>query len=218
MDSKVDKLFKEKLDGDVLTPSPDAWKKVEAHLSKKNRVAAAIRIAAALALFSLITYAIIQSSRTAEGPDLADSAPPPADTQAAPVNEDHETSKAVPKQSYRTKLPAATAPQNDQRALLEESPVIEDDSVTAELNIDQETFPLTESGPEEKPIVLVYSLPPLVRKNPDKIEDERRTGIQKVIDVAIEVKNSDNALGELREAKNDLFALEFKRDKKEKKQ
>ena len=70
-----------------------------------------------------------------------------------------------------------------------------------------------------KRMVLVYSLPTVVKKTEaDAVvvaaaDEEKRTGLQKVMDAALEVKSGDNPLGELREAKDELFALEFRKDK-----
>lgn len=77
---------------------------------------------------------------------------------------------------------------------------------------------ITYSLPQkEKSITLTYSLPPIGKGEPAvaTVEEPRKTGLNRVLEIAMEVKNGD-PLGELREAKNDIFALDFRKDKSKK--
>jgi hypothetical protein len=62
----------------------------------------------------------------------------------------------------------------------------------------------------EKPLVIEYTLEP-VAEQPQEVAS--RSKLQKMVDFAIEAKHSDGALTNLRQAKDDLFAFNFKKDK-----
>ena len=86
-----------------------------------------------------------------------------------------------------------------------------------------ETLPIettAEASIKEKPIVIEYTLEsilPQKKETPIVAEiDERKNGFQKALEFAREAKNSDSPLGEIRQAKDDLFALNFKKDKQKK--
>jgi hypothetical protein len=67
MSNKVDKLFKDKLEGDSLKPSAQAWEKIEAHLGKKNKMVW-LRVAAAVALLGVLTFVAVRWSGNYEQP------------------------------------------------------------------------------------------------------------------------------------------------------
>ena len=73
---------------------------------------------------------------------------------------------------------------------------------------------------KEKPIVIEYTLESIVpqkKETPIVAEiDEKKKGLQKALDFARDAKNSDSPLGGIRQAKDDLFALNFKKDKQKK--
>ena len=70
---------------------------------------------------------------------------------------------------------------------------------------------------EEKPIVLEYRLetiePQPVVESASAREPNGKSGLLKVIDFARDAKNGDGRLGDLRQAKDELFAFNFKKDK-----
>ena len=47
------------------------------------------------------------------------------------------------------------------------------------------------------------------------VAEQKKTGFERVIEIAKEVKTGE-ALGELRQAKDDIFALDFRKDKNKK--
>jgi hypothetical protein len=72
----------------------------------------------------------------------------------------------------------------------------------------------------EKPIVLEYRLetievpgPGPVAESASVTESNEKSGLRKVIDFAWDAKNSDGPLANMRQAKDELFALNFKKDK-----
>lgn len=75
-----------------------------------------------------------------------------------------------------------------------------------------------------KSMKLTFSLPTLESKTEEpkevivaEVNEDKKSTLQKAADAARELRSSD-VLGSLREAKNDLFALEFKNDKTKKQQ
>src|SRR5215212_8552064 len=60
MNNRVDNFFKHKLKEHQLSPSANGWEKVEANLSKKNKTILWFRLAAAIALIGILTFAILQ--------------------------------------------------------------------------------------------------------------------------------------------------------------
>ncbi len=93
-----------------------------------------------------------------------------------------------------------------------------------------EPAPSTEKGitltynlpPTKKGITLTYSLPPVnkdVAAADDvavaEVAEPKKTGLERVLEIASEVKNGDY-IGDLREAKDNILALDFKKDKNKK--
>lgn len=80
----------------------------------------------------------------------------------------------------------------------------------------QPSHPATQ--PPAAGITLTYSLPPVKKEIAEPAiaqSEEKKTGFERVLAIAREVKNGD-PLGELREAKDDIFALDFRKDKNKK--
>ena len=84
------------------------------------------------------------------------------------------------------------------------------------------TEPIAASQPKVKnPIVLEFRLEevstpmPLTKLNEQEVaEVDSKNRIQKAIGFALEVKNGESPVMNLRQAKENLFALNFKKDKK----
>lgn len=221
MNNKVDKLFKEKLGDHTLSPSPQAWEKVEAQLSKKNKTVILIRVAAVLALFAMLTFVLLKERGTGSEESFTAQTAGPEKTESPAVIVEEATS--VKKE--KTDEPVKRVPQP-----IKKSPVITKSPALAETKVEDvilvaevlpETVPHME--PIEKRRVLVYSLPPVARKNKNTggdietaVREEKKSTIERVMAIAKDVKNSDNPIGDLREAKDDLFAFDFKKDKNKK--
>jgi hypothetical protein len=218
MDSKVDKLFKEKLEAHTLQPSTQAWEKVESHLSKKNKMVVWLRIAAAIALLGLLTFAALNwSVNKTPKVELVKEEIKPAPKETTPVIEDQkkkaEEDKQVAKAPVKKKANVVTAvitnetePQQETQQEKQQVAVIE---ALPPANKNETTVKA------EKTITLVYSLPAIKKQAPEApvVAEARKTGLERVLEIAKEVKNADNPLGELREAKDDILAFEFKKDR-----
>lgn len=230
MNNRVDKVFKDKLESHQLSPSPAAWDKLDQQLAKKNNAHVWLRAAAVLALVSLATVVAINwraedtQNNLASNEEVtpAQPAPTPNETPEQPVAMEPAVGEQVARKQEKKKVvvaPQKETPVVDQQPIeqQEEQPVVLDDAPA--LIVDATPVPeqipdITETIQEEKakPVVIVYTLP-AIAKNEAPQPEEKKTGFQRVLEVANNVKNADNPFGELREAKNDLFAWEFRRDK-----
>lgn len=208
MSNKVDKLFKDKLEGDSLQPSAHAWEKVEAHLGKKNKMVLWARVAAAVILLGLLTFAGINW-----------------------IDEDAKKEIVVKKESgVRSQGPVAvekpkaikkkkTQPKVVTPVVREVEEPVEQIAIVPEPEQQPDLTPRTSQPAPQKGITLTYSLPAIKKQEAAPAEplvaEQKKSGFERVMEIAKEVKNGD-ALGELRQAKDDIFALDFRKDKKNK--
>jgi hypothetical protein len=237
MNNRIDKVFKDKLESHQLSPSPAAWDKLERQLAKKNKAYVWLRAAAVLALFSMATVVAINwpSASTPENEQAKQETAEPQQNipvqdpkSDQPVTNDQATEQQPVEQPRvaETEKVAATPRRSDPAR--ENKPAAEDQYENPPVQFDDvpeliaDATPVIEQTPvapetiqsqETKPVVIVYTLPAIPRKDATQLEEEKKKGFQRVLEVANNVKNADSPFGELREAKNDLFALEFRRDK-----
>jgi hypothetical protein len=227
MNNKLDKYFRDKLHGHGVQPSGNAWEKVESRLSKKNSTAVVLRIAAAVALMGLAAVVVLYRTTTISPPDMAkeENIKQPATGTSAPAKENTspvvEPSENVAAAGTR-KAPAQRLPSRNIHAAEEKKSegqaTVDGDFLVMELpDIKQPEVKIDTPPEKAKRIVIVYTLPTINKSVPTETE-VKKTGLQKVVDVAMDMRSTEGPLGELREAKDDLFALEFRKDKKTKNQ
>lgn len=213
--NKLDKLFKEKLEDHSLQASAQAWEKVESRLSKKNKMTVWLRAAAAVALLGLVTIAALNWSRSEEAQQkfVVDEKKSIEPKQPAPAEQRQEIAKA-PEKKKTIRKPTQIEQQKAETVVEE---VMTEQQPIASIEVEPAPLPLVEK--KEKNIVLTYSLPTIKKPEPAETliaEEAKKKGLERVLQIAKEVKNSDNPMGELREAKNDILAFEFKKDKDKK--
>lgn len=233
MSNEIDKLFKGKLADHSVKPGPEAWSKIESGLSKKNKTIIWFRSAAVLAMIGLAVglWSISEKSNVKEQslatnessnavkevPDnkiaetktgnlaLNESTPSPEQTKPNLV-------KRHPKKSSATKVDKNIAVVTDSTS--QPLAISNDEPIDLLLPVES---PM-ESKMESKSIVIVYTLPEIKTKNESVREDElfkeKKTGLQKVMEIASEVR-SESPIGGLRQAKNEILAFNFRKDKDE---
>jgi len=231
MDNKVDKLFKDKLGDHVLPPSAQAWEKIESRLSKKNRSVLWIRIAAALALVGLLTFSLLQLNKDNQSKQPLTEQK--QEIKSQPLNELRENElivvekkeKVVKQGKRQHKFPV---PDQEQKPKVIEAvkEQLQNSVAQAEENsVKQEIIekPVTvASNEKKKSIKLTYSLPS-IKKEIEQTEqvaavtEGKKTTLQKAVETARELRSGD-VLGSIRDAKDELFALEFRKDKSKKQQ
>lgn len=220
--NKIDDLFKNKLEDLTLEPSGDAWIKLNANLSKKNKGFAWFSAIAAILLMGILITSIIwlekrdatqfvseQTKRlpvesSGENKLIADSVSKPLLTETISITKAKKKSKSL-------NPITANAP------TLHVTVVVENEALNTETQT-KET--IAEATIKVKPLVIEYrleSILPQKKETPLVAEVvEKKNGLQKALEFAREAKNSDSPLGEIRQAKDDLFALNFKKDKQKK--
>ena len=221
--NKLDGLFKRKLEDLALEPRSEAWIKLEANLSKKNKGLVWFRSAAALLLMGLLITSIIWLQRREENQQVAEQLKgvnPSSKSSENKLKEDsisqstiHEPNKIidVKRKSNSTKPKTINAPIV--------SPIIDVIELKPLITETLSTEPVAEATIRGKPIVIEYTLESIIPQKKETFVaeiDEKKNGLQKALDFAREAKNSDSPLGGIRQAKDDLFALNFKKDKQKK--
>jgi hypothetical protein len=219
MNNRIDRLFKNKLGDHRLPPSQEAWTKIESGLSKKNNTVILWRAAAVFVLCGFLTGAWFywqsqgHSQQIAtQKDDTIDNLPGTQEPLAEPMeNEENRNQVAVIAKSEHIKR-KKIATNNNEEVILPTEIMKEAET---ELTPVFETVSTELVAKAEKPIVIEFTLDPvpsttLVAK---ATEEEKGNGFKKILDKALDLKNGEGDLGGLRDAKNELFALDFKKDK-----
>lgn len=219
MSNRIDQLFKKKLGDHRLPPSAEAWSKIESGLSKKNNTVILWRAAAVFVLCGFFSSAWFYWQSTQDRTqqlatqqyDTLDTAPK---TQALvkPVNmEEHKNQAGVINKSTQTRRKKITSPKIDEP--VKESTIMKE--TETELIPGLETVSTETVAKAEKPMVIEFILDPVptTKLIAKAIEVEKTNGLKKVLDKALDLKNGEGDLGSLRDAKNELFALDFRKDK-----
>jgi cell division protein FtsN len=218
--NRIDELFKNKLANHPVAPSADAWQKVEAGLLKKNS-AWVWRLAAALVLFGLVSGAwYLWTKNTEVKPELVQQPVPSQKEIPAIVQPEEQKQNLVAETKTETQ-----SKQNKKSTFIKSEKKKEEtekvDNVKPEVTIQPEvliTENKTEPTPARKPIVIEFTLDamPINMTEPAVAVasvDNDKSGLQKILEKARDLKNGESELGSLRDAKNELFALDFRKDK-----
>ncbi len=227
--NKVDRFFKKKVEDLIVEPRSEAWAKLEANLSKKNKGLIWFKAAAALLLMGLFIVSIIWLQQGKENQQMAEqvkTTKPAIVPVEKKMKEGTKNRSRVPE--LKNKNISEIRKSNTKKQIAIEHPTVPT-SVKKELTdvsfkeIEKETISsqtIAAISVEEKPIVIEYTLESIhSQKNETPIvaeTTEKKNSLQKALDFAREAKNSDSPLGGLRQAKDDLFALNFIKDKQKK--
>lgn len=227
MNDRIDEFFKARLTDHPMAPPPNAWSKVEANLSKKNKGIVWFRAAAALLFLGLLLTVIVwvQSKKIETEP-----------TRIANVDSSHEKERAIkgsnvteglrPDLKKRSRSNTKRQPSLVQVESMPEikkqiQQEIEQPAMVEAQNTIEVTESIAVSQPKaRKPLVLEFRLDEITTQQLTATEEikianvDSKNGIQKAIGFALEVKNGDSPIINLRQAKENLFALNFKKDKK----
>lgn len=228
--NNTEDFFRKKLDDANISPRPAAWQRVEANLSKKNNGLAWFRLAAAILLIGLLTATLFYLQTASEPSQMANTPNEikpkteegsKTDEQKAPRNgtvqqsEDQPAQRPVKaEQHLREEMPAEAEPVPRTVAQLE---VNENEN---ENETDSLGLTTVAAAAVEKPMVIEYVLTPIpsVKDEMPEVAElaEKKSGLQRALEFARDAKHSDNPLGGLRQAKDELFALDFRKDKPKK--
>ena len=214
MSNRIDQLFKGLLGEYKIQPSAEAWTKVQAGLSKKNKIIFAWRLAAAFLLFGSLlgTWFYVQRepaqlSETIIVPEVNKG----IEVAIKPTMEKSLPSQATAKRKSKKENRVAIV----EKILIAKNTFEENEVEQAKVyNIATIAEP-TLMAKSEKPLVIEFTLETISTEPIQEVEaatKEENSGLKKILDVARDVKNGDTDLG-IRDAKNQLFAFDFKKDK-----
>ena len=226
MTSQPDKLFRDKLEN-FQQPAPvGAWDRIESNLVRPARKLVWVRVAAGAALLAAATFVLWPSEKPeTEIAKTTTDKTVTQDTAQQHSNKKVETKKEAVKEETKRATPpqeTVTLAKTEKQSPVQQTVNTIQDSVL--LNHAPETNQLiAEVQPEEltsKKIIytadevnarfLKKKLPP--EATPDAKE---ASGIQKLIGLAYDAKNSEAPLGNLRQKKDDILALNFGKKKGE---
>ena len=226
MKNNIDQFFKDKLESHTLPPAEEAWTKVEANLSKKNnfvvwRIAAAILIAGALV--SVIIW-LQQGVDNKPSSVVANNSPKDHTIKVTPAPQVYSIEKKAEVRSLAKKssVNPVVSPPTENKSHQEElqETIVEpkenaialvNENVQEEKINSKATPPTTIASTHQKPIKLEFTLEDFSSEQPvATVNEEKSSGLKKVWNLAREVKNGD---GPVHEIKNELFALNFKKNK-----
>ena len=232
MPNRLDQLFKNKLSDHAFAPSVKAWERVKDGLVKKNNRPLVLRIAAAVMLVGALTSTLLWLSSRHPASDSSSTLGKNADSKTntvEPTNPSAPSTNGAKERTTRQLVSKQKQPPvkgNDQKVrAIEDQNNMAQSKITTEAR--QESIAPTPDAVgvttidnqqmEEKPIVLVYRLesiePRLVAESSLTPEPKEKSGLMKAIIFARDAKNGDTGLGDLRQAKDELFAFNFRKDK-----
>lgn len=239
-----DDHFRRRLKDHSLPPAPSAWSRIESGLPAKHRnawvkvAAAVLLLLTASAVILLVrdnhnpqTVAEEHTLPKADPPRLTDSTGDAAnDSNAIPAEEPKAMAEAPPARRDTPVDRNATAkevvlPERIDNRMAENIQDVPDDAVTIEpipdTNATVAPLTATVATNEETPFKLVLEADEVQAKYLRKKsvarateEEDEPSGLRKLLDKANDISNQDH-LGDLRQMKNDIFALNFQGKKRD---
>lgn len=241
MKQQPDHLFHNKLENFQLRPSADAWNRIEAGLDKKSNKALWLKIAAGLLLLSIASVLIwkiqpetnVLVDKTPQVTEPAsEKAQPiqPEETAVAAVDQDKNIKQEKTEKKDNRIVPAyknRSTSLDQQLAVVEPTPeetsteVIQPETETLIAEVETITIEATETQNSTAVYIVMtatevnqkYLLPQ--PEDEATSEGKKSSRMQKLMGVAMNIADGDGPLADLRQKKDELFALNFLEDKKQ---
>lgn len=242
MKQQPDHLFHNKLENFQLRPSADAWNRIEVGLDKKSNKALWLKIAAGLLLLSIASVLIwkIQPAETNalvdKTPQVTEPAPEkvqptqPEEPAVAAVDQDKKVEQEKTEKKDNRIVPAyknQSTSLDQQLAIVEPTPeetsteVIQPETETLIAEVETITIESTETQNSTAVYIVMtatevnqkYLLPQ--PEDEATSEGKKSSRMQKLMGVAMNIADGDGPLADLRQKKDELFALNFLEDKKQ---
>lgn len=226
--TKMDDLFKRKLEGHSLLPSAEAWNKIESNLEKKSKPVIWWRAAAAILLMgALLGIGYWWSSGDARTQQMADrkkiDSKPETKTeeqaQKTDIDVNQKTIEIVNKQLTQNPIAKSTQTKISNKKIDEAQAheTVNRDNPASETNIDptvaelsiEVTTAIASAAPsaKEKPIVLEFKLEPVT---PEMVAAKHeKKGIKSIL---TDIKNGETNIN-FQTLKENLLALNTKKPK-----
>lgn len=227
MTSQPEKLFRDKLENFQKPAPPLAWDRIEANLKGSQPKGLWLKIAAGVLLVSVATFLLWPSSHTNDTEVLTKAGDPVAKPKES--TPEITVPQQTPVQAAEQNVPEKKIKPNETKVATVDAPVLVAEIVTpnendewVETEVPAETV-ATETKPEEVLVstTLVYSAEEVnarflkkelpVQATP---EEKKSSGIQKLMGLAYDLKHTESGIGDLRQKKNEILALNFKEDKR----
>ncbi len=222
--NKLDELFERKLADHSIVPSPGTWENVESRLSKKNKTVIRMRWAAVLMFGSLLFSLLWTGNREISLPVANKTQLTQPKTEADPgltaldakVKKDShpvdkEMMKKVRQLNMRVQPTSSTILASSVREEITEDPIH-----AAEVQ-NFNSLEMIKPSETPRPIVLSFTLDPVVYSQAENTEEKgtmteekKDKSFRRMMKVASKMKNSESPMGEIRNMKEELFALDFK--------
>lgn len=229
MTSQPDKLFRDTLENFQRPAPAGAWDKIEKNIAKPNYKIVWLRVAAGIALLTAAAVMLwpsqTEEQRITKAQDKADTKK--NEVVQAPIAKATPEKKAEAEPSHNTYTAKTKVMSNKKEVLKKEEESVQHEEDTPVVSEAPQTNTLVAEliTPEEKQETsktLVYTSAEVNAKflkkklSPEATpESKEASGIQKLIGLAFAAKNSEAGLGDLRQKKDDLFALSFGKKKGE---
>ena len=220
--SKLDELFERKLADHTIAPSSGAWKNVESRLSKNNKTVIWMRWAAAF-LFGSLLFSLLWIGNRETSLPVANETPlaqPKIKIDLVPlVTEVKKESNPVDKQknkeihqlNQRVQPTSAAIHASSVKEEITEEPI----HVAEVQNFN--SLEIIKHAETPKSMVLTFTLDPVefsqAENTGEKVaatEEKKDKSFRRMMKAANKMKNSESPLGEIRNMKEELFALDFK--------
>lgn len=232
MNQQPDKFFRDKLHNYAPRVSADTWNRIEAARKKGKKPVMWLKAAATILLLA-VAGMLLYPWRTPVKQHIAENTKPKEQSQPqtheAPVSEeiqpaDTSTAPAVPRTEKKAPADRQVPPQRQQAAVKKRAPAALDRKPTV---TPRETLPPAESHAGDQPaqvsaahadnITIVFSAEEVNSKYLTKKvlaeatpAEEASSTLKKLLDKAHDLKHNQDFLGDLRQKKNEILALNFK--------
>lgn len=233
MSKQIDKLFKKKLEEHSIEPGPNVWARVSTGSSKKNKAVIWFRAAAALLLTASALWLYHNNTDNGTGKIAEVETEESKAEEKVVAQKKSEEANQVELNNSQVPTPAvpkkhtliAEKKSNKRRKENTEKKTQEIIDITEPLNTIAQMDAIPQDSPEgsevntaSQPIVIVYELKSYTKKTEPELELEpllqKKSGLKKVLDVANNIRTGESPINGLRQAKEDLFALNFKKEEK----
>lgn len=230
MTSQPDKLFRDKLENFQQPAPARAWDRIESNLARPAHKLLWVRVAAGVALIAaaaLVWWPSGKSETTIA--TTTDKVASNKDIAQPYANKKSDAKEAVERQPERVVSPqpvnTVTLAKTEKQSPVQQSTNTVNDSVSISPVPETHGLIAEAAQPEEKELAsktIVYTSDEvnskfLKKKLPPEATPQSKdaSGIQKLIGLAYAAKNSEATLGDLRQKKDDILALNFGKKKGE---
>jgi hypothetical protein len=218
MTSQPDKLFRDKLENFQQSAPAAAWERIEAGLEKNQHKGLWMKIAAGLLLLSVAAFLLWPTTPSENTHQVTNT------TQVIPENERIEKNKkeenAPTLTAKQDPVKKRIAPKKQNDVVKKDEPVLVAESIENNaLFIEPiETVAVVEINSAEKVSsrTILYTAEEvnakfMRKKSPSEATSvaKKSSGIQKLMGLAYDLKNNTNGLGDLRQKKDEILALNF---------